>query len=452
MSEWKRVTVEQIAAPGKNSLATGPFGSAISARYFVEEGVPVIRGSNLSLNIGERMNDDDLAFIPVELAAKFARSRAVIGDLVFTCWGTVGQVGLIDDRALYDEYIVSNKQMKLTPDPAVADPLFLYYAFSNPQFVEHLQGISIGSSVPGFNLGQLKTMDLMLPSLGEQEAIVAVLGALDEKITVNDQIASNCNELADLIYQATATGSEEVPLSSLVNPILGGTPDRAVAEYWGHGNLWASAKDVTGAKHGIVIGTAEEITDRAIAETKAKPIPKGSVILTARGTVGAVARVGQPTSFNQTCYAFIPEKLPSGVLYLTIRSAARRMLSVAHGSVFSTVTKATFNHIYVPGFTAEETSSLEVHVAPLLTKSELRVRESLYLAALRDTLLPKLMSGQIRVRDAEKVVEDAVLWAAGCRKRRGNTSSWTSSGSWGGSRRKARRSLRALGNASPGMR
>ena len=136
MSDWRTITVEQIAAPGKNSLATGPFGSAISARYFTETGIPVIRGSNLSLDIGRRLIDADLAFIPEELAVKFARSCVRGGDLVFTCWGTVGQVGLVDGRSLYDEYIASNKQMKLTPSPELANSLFLYYAFSNPQIVD----------------------------------------------------------------------------------------------------------------------------------------------------------------------------------------------------------------------------------------------------------------------------------------------------------------------------
>jgi type I restriction enzyme S subunit len=70
---------------------------------------------------------------------------------------------LIDDQSFYDRYIVSNKQMKLTPNRGVADPLFFYYAFSEASFVEHLQGISIGSSVPGFNLGQLRKLILRIP-------------------------------------------------------------------------------------------------------------------------------------------------------------------------------------------------------------------------------------------------------------------------------------------------
>src|SRR6476620_11001183 len=118
MSEWREVNLGELAAHAPNALATGPFGSAISAKHFVDNGVPVIRGSNLSLDIGVRLRDEALAFLKPEKATSFGRSIARRGDLIFTCWGTIGQVGLVDDRAAFDQYVVSNKQMKLTPDPS----------------------------------------------------------------------------------------------------------------------------------------------------------------------------------------------------------------------------------------------------------------------------------------------------------------------------------------------
>ena len=126
MSEWQHVTVEELAAAEPNAMATGPFGSSISSKFFVDEGVPVIRGSNLSEKVGTRLDESKLAFVTEEKAQELARSIARRGDLIFTCWGTIGQVGLIDERSQYEEYIVSNKQMKLTPDPDKADSLFLY--------------------------------------------------------------------------------------------------------------------------------------------------------------------------------------------------------------------------------------------------------------------------------------------------------------------------------------
>src|SRR5689334_23218014 len=130
--EWREVAIDQLKAPSDNALATGPFGSSIGSRFFSSSGVPVIRGGNLSEDIGIRLSDQGLVFLSPDKAREFSRSTVREGDLIFTCWGTVNQVGLIDGRARHREYIISNKQMKLTPDPAKADSLFLYYLFSGP--------------------------------------------------------------------------------------------------------------------------------------------------------------------------------------------------------------------------------------------------------------------------------------------------------------------------------
>ena len=145
MSEWREVTVEDLKSEAPNALSTGPFGSAISSKYFVDEGIPVIRGSNLSPNISLKIKEDGLAFIPKEKAEEFKRSIARKGDLVFTCWGTINQVGYIDGKGSYAEYVISNKQMRFTPDPDKGDPLFLYYLFSSPQLQQRILNSNIGS-------------------------------------------------------------------------------------------------------------------------------------------------------------------------------------------------------------------------------------------------------------------------------------------------------------------
>lgn len=125
-SEWRLCTVDDVKASSPNALATGPFGSAISSRFFVDSGIPVIRGSNLSQEVGTRLIDDGLIFLTEDKAREFSRSIARKGDLIFTCWGTIDQIGLIDNRSRFSKYVISKKQMKLTPDSNKADSLFLY--------------------------------------------------------------------------------------------------------------------------------------------------------------------------------------------------------------------------------------------------------------------------------------------------------------------------------------
>ncbi|WGW66397.1 hypothetical protein P7I89_32070 [Pseudomonas aeruginosa] len=128
-SEWQVVRIEDIAAKRPSAMATGPFGSSIGAKYFQNAGVPVIRGSNLSPDIQTKLDDSGLVFVSDEKAREFDRCLVGKGDLVFTCWGTINQVGLIDRDAAYEGYIISNKQMKLTVDEQRVDPRFIYYVF-----------------------------------------------------------------------------------------------------------------------------------------------------------------------------------------------------------------------------------------------------------------------------------------------------------------------------------
>ncbi len=199
---WQEVTVEDLKATTDNALATGPFGSSISSSYFQEHGVPVIRGNNLSEEVSIRLSDDGLVFVSEEKAAEFKRSTVRKGDLVFTCWGTINQVGLIDKRAMHGEYVISNKQMKFTPDPRKADSLFLYYLFSGPEMQDLIKSQGIGSSVPGFNLGQLRAMSLKVPQLNEQRAIAHILGALDDKIELNRRMNETLEAMARAIFKS----------------------------------------------------------------------------------------------------------------------------------------------------------------------------------------------------------------------------------------------------------
>ena len=201
-SEWHCVTVEQIAAPHASALATGPFGSSISAKYFQPSGVPVIRGSNLSANVSIRLNDEGLVFVSEEKATEFQRSIVSKGDLVFTCWGTINQVGLIDGRSKYQRYVISNKQMKLTVDPLKADSRFIYYVFSGPNKQAEILDNGIGSSVPGFNLGQLRKHELLLPPLIEQTAVADFLNCLDDRITLLRETNVTLEAIAQALFKS----------------------------------------------------------------------------------------------------------------------------------------------------------------------------------------------------------------------------------------------------------
>ncbi len=198
--------MDDLVASTENALATGPFGSSIGSRFFLESGVPVIRGSNLTNDGHTFLIEDDFVFVSEEKAREFRWSTAHRGDLVFTCWGTIDQVGLIGSESSHDEYVVSNKQMKLTADPKKANSIFLFYLFSGSHLQCQIRINSIGSSVPGFNLGRLRALRFHLPPLHEQEGIADALSDADFLIESLGQLIDKKRQVKQGAMQELLTG------------------------------------------------------------------------------------------------------------------------------------------------------------------------------------------------------------------------------------------------------
>lgn len=150
----RSVHMDAIKAQVPYAFVGGPFGSNLTTRDYVDEGVPVIRGNNLPAD--SWFHDDDYVFISEKKADDLRANTAFPGDLVFTQRGTLGQVGLIPREAKHQRYIISQSQMKLTVDPEVVDPRFVYYFFRLPATVTSVINHALTSGVPHINLGILK--------------------------------------------------------------------------------------------------------------------------------------------------------------------------------------------------------------------------------------------------------------------------------------------------------
>jgi type I restriction enzyme S subunit len=197
---WQLTTVDAIKAKEPSSCVAGPFGSNISSKYFAETGIPIIRGSNLTADLA-RFRPEGFVFVSEERAQKYAPQHVRAGDLVFTCWGTIGQVGLIPEDGPYAEYIISNKQLKLRPDSGAADSEYLFFYFAGPKMVSHLLGKAIGAAVPGINLGILKELPVVLPPLPIQRRIAGILSAYDDLIENSQRRIKILEEMARGLYR-----------------------------------------------------------------------------------------------------------------------------------------------------------------------------------------------------------------------------------------------------------
>ena len=187
--------------------------------------------------------------------------------------------------------------------------------------------------------------------------------------------------------------------------IGGGTPKTSVAEYWNGIIPWFSVVDAPINSDVFVIDTEKKITERGIAESSTRLLPICTTIITARGTVGKCALVGIPMAMNQSCYGIRGrDGRGNYFIYFALRDLVSELQQSTHGSVFDTITRDTFGSVRSIIVPVELTQAFDRKVLPLMGTIIVNLREMKNLVAIRDALLPKLISGEIRMVGAKKTL------------------------------------------------
>ncbi len=356
--------------------------------------------------------------------------------MVITIAANIAETAILTYPACFPDSVVG-----FIADPKKANVRFIEYLFRyHKQQIQH-ENVGTGSVQDNINLQTFERLILGVPDLEEQGRIVSVLGALDDKIELNRRMNETLEAMARAIFKdwfvdfgptrAKAEGRapylapnlwnlfpdtlddedkpvgwEMRPLKDFFSIIGGGTPKTSIEEYWNGEIPWFSVVDTPPKGSVFVIGTDKSITQRGLKESSARLIPEGTTIISARGTVGNLAMAAQEMAFNQSCYALqCNENTGDCFVYLAADQMVSQLQSMAHGSVFSTITRQTFEAISMAMPLSSNMNVFEDIVVPLFQRIGSNVAESRSLAQTRDLLLPKLMSGEIRLAEAEKVVE-----------------------------------------------
>ena len=172
MTQWPLVPLGELGIDARACIG-GPFGSELTTKdYITAPGVPVIRGSNLR---DDGFLDDGFVYVSEAKARTLQQNQARPGDITFTQRGTIGQVALIPPTARHDRYVLSQSQMKLTPDLSRIDPRFLVHYFRSPSALSFLAHNTLATGVPHINLTILRRVPVPLPPLSEQRRIADIL-------------------------------------------------------------------------------------------------------------------------------------------------------------------------------------------------------------------------------------------------------------------------------------
>jgi type I restriction enzyme S subunit len=220
------------------------------------------------------------------------------------------------------------------------------------------------------------------------------------------------NGLAELIpdsFEDSELG--EIPRGWMIGSILnlarlisGGTPRTDRAEYWNGPVSWASAKDVSQSSESFLIATERSITQLGVDKSATEIVPELCSVVVARGaTTGRMVLLGCPMAMNQTCYAMATSTDTPFALYCHLKEAMDALVHGAHGSVFDTITTSNIQSSRIVLPPASILKAFERRVAPLFLRVLNNVNESRVLTSLRDTLLPKLISGELRIDDASRL-------------------------------------------------
>jgi type I restriction enzyme S subunit len=188
------------------------------------------------------------------------------------------------------------------------------------------------------------------------------------------------------------------PLAAMIRIVGGGTPKRSVSDYWGGNIPWYSVKDAPSESDVFVVDTEEHITPKGLEESATRLLPVGTTIISARGTVGKLALTAVPMAMNQSCYGVQGvEGIGAFFNYYTLKEAVATLQRNTHGAVFDTITQATFETVTSILPSEHCLAAFEEMVAPLMQQILQSVRQNNTLRALRDALLPRLLSGEITV-------------------------------------------------------
>lgn len=447
-------------------------GFAFKSREFVEDGIPVIKIKNIKAGFFNEQNFSYVnENYLTEKLDKVARINDILVSMSGNrhdgnpeTW--VGKAALFKKRT---PYLINQRvaALRVIEDTEV-DSRFVSYSLSSWAYQQWF--ISIATSSGGqANLSPKQILDtsILLPPLVEQKAIAHILGSLDDKIELNRQMNETLEAMTQALFKswfvdfdpvidnALAAGNaipevfakraglrktiekkdnsdiqalfpdefeftEEmgwIPKGWAVsnvgtefNTVGGGTPSTKNSDFWENGDIsWTTPKDLSGNQSKILLNTDRKITELGLKKISSGLLPIDTVLMSSRAPVGYLALAKVPVAINQGYIALKCEKILTPEFAIQwADSAMDEIKQRAGGTTFAEISKTNFRGIPILVPSQKIIDAYSRDVKDLYNQITSRIENINTLAKLRDTLLPKLMSGELRIPDAETLVDETL--------------------------------------------
>lgn len=334
-------------------------------------------------------------------------SRYIVnkGDILISVVGTIGLIGIVG--ATLDGANQTENCDKIINITGVM-PEYLYYYLKSNLGQDEIRKGTVGAVQPKLPLKNVQDISVFYPPMEEQERIVAILSAIDEKIETNEAVNNNLEQQAEALFHslfienANPTWKDGV-LSDLGTVVAGGTPSKTKPEYYSEqGIAWITPKDLSLNKSKFISRGEIDISELGFSKSSATKIPTGTVLFSSRAPIGYIAIAANEVTTNQGFKSVVPnENVGTAFMYYLLKFLLPTIEGMASGSTFKEISGAGMKSVPVVIPDNETIEKFNAFCTPIFQQQEVLEAENSRLADIRDALLPKLMSGELDVSDID---------------------------------------------------
>ena len=394
-SEWKEYEMSELI----EEISMGPFGSNIKVECFTDSGVPVLNGSNL---VGFRLNEDSFNYVTEEKATSLGKANAYRGDIVITHRGTLGQIVYIPQNSKYSRYVISQSQFRVRCNEKVIPEYLVYYFHSRLGQHKLLSNASqVGVPSLARPTSTFQKLTISIPPVAKQKEIVKILSSLDDKIELNNAINRNLEEQAQAIFKSWFVDfepfSRKMPcdwtigkLSDIADITMGQSPDGKSYNENGDGVVFYQGRAEFGWRFP---------TRRLFTTAPSRMAKKYDTLMSVRAPVGDLNIANEDCCIGRGLAAIHSKDNHQSFVHYTIDALKPKLdMYNGEGTVFGCINRDSLSKMEVIIPCKENLDKFESLISVLDAKIFYHSEENRSLMILRDSLLPKLMSGEVNTK------------------------------------------------------
>ena len=379
-----------------DEIAMGPFGSNIKVECFVDDGIPVLNGSNLN---GFFLTEDSFRYVTEEKADSLGRANAHRGDIIITHRGTLGQIVCIPETSKYDRYVISQSQFRVKCNEKVLPEYLVYYfhtAIGQHKLLSNASQVGVPALARASTTFQ--KIEVEIPDIKTQQKVVSVLNAIEAKINVNHSINENLAVLLQTVYQERFGDVDKASKQGVLSDICSYSKDRvAVSEL--DVSTYFSTENMLPGKAGSTEATSLPTMPQTTACHKGD-----TLISNIRPYFKKIVYCEDECGCSTDVLCFMPNQPQYSAYLFSTLYADKFFAFMVAGAKGTKMPRGDKQQIMTyPIVMPSEVALAEFNTIalPLIKQIYSNRAENKRLSLLRDTLLPKLMSGELDVSDID---------------------------------------------------